>query len=127
MEAQRALREFVDEIECGAIVKNSSVTFDDYIDHFIEMREVSGEMTPMSLDTTKKRLKSISHLIGRLKLQEITPSALNSAYAALRKGNSVSGKKLTGHNSPKNTLDIYTHVNMDQQRQAMKEIQDAFE
>ena len=35
-------------------------------------------------------------------------------------------QKLAGHNNPKITLDIYTHVNMDQQRQAMETMQDIF-
>lgn len=95
-EAKAALREFVDEIESGTVVKRSDWRFDDYIDHFIELRRMVGDMTPASLDSTKKRLISISHLIGHLKLQEITPNVLNSAYIDLRNGNSVSGKKLKG-------------------------------
>ena len=35
-------------------------------------------------------------------------------------------QKLAGHNSPKITLDIYTHVNMDQQREAMEAMQGIF-
>ena len=55
-----------------------------------------GDMTPASLDCTKKRLLSVSHLIGHLKIQEITPTVLNTAYIDLLNGNSVSGKKLKG-------------------------------
>lgn len=95
-EAQKALREFVDEIENGTVLQRSSWTFNDYIDHFVELREASGELTAISLDATKKRLHSIGYLIGNLKLQEISPSVLNIAYIDLRKGKSKSGKKLSG-------------------------------
>lgn len=95
-EAQKALREFVDEIENGSVMQRSSWTFNDYIDHFVELREASGELTAISLDATKKRLHSIGYLIGNLKLQEITPIVLNTAYIDLRKGKSKSGKKLSG-------------------------------
>ena len=95
-EAQKALREFVDEIENGTVVKRSGWTFNDYIEHFIEVREASGELTAISLDATKKRLLSIAYLIGHLKMQEVTPFVLNTAYIDLRKGKSKSGKKLSG-------------------------------
>ena len=35
-------------------------------------------------------------------------------------------QKLAGHNNPKITLEIYTHVNMDQQRKAMEAMQGIF-
>ena len=95
-DAQKALRVFVDEIEGGTIVKRNSWTFNDYIDHFIELRKAAGEMTQISIDATEKRLKSIGHLLGHLKMQEITPGVLNSAYIDLRSGKSKSGKKLSG-------------------------------
>lgn len=95
-EAQKALREFIDELESGKIVKRSSINFNDYIDHFIEVQAASGELTAISLDAIEKRLCSIGYLIGHLRIQEITPGVLNSAYIDLRKGNSKSGKKLSG-------------------------------
>ena len=95
-EAQKALAEFVAEVQKGSVVQRSAWTFDDYIGHFIDLREASGELTPMSLDATKKRLMSIAHLIGHLRMQEITPAVLNTAYLDLRKGKSISGKKLSG-------------------------------
>ena len=95
-EAQKGLRDFIEEIENGSAVKRNGWTFNSYIEHFIELRQIAGDMTAISLDATMKRLKSISHLIGHLKMQEITPAVLNAAYASLRKGNSVSGKKLSG-------------------------------
>lgn len=95
-EAQRALRELVDEVEGGTVVKRNQWTFNDYAEHFIEVRRATGEYTDISLDTTRTRLKQIGHLIGHLKMQEVTPSVLSSAYIDLKNGKSKSGKKLSG-------------------------------
>ena len=35
-------------------------------------------------------------------------------------------QKLAGHNNPKITLDIYTHVNMKQQREAINTMNNVF-
>ena len=90
------MRDFIGEIESGDVVAKSPWTYEDYISHFIELRRLKGDMTPISLDATEKRLRSACHLLGHLKLQEITPAVLNDAYISLRNGNSVSGKKLSG-------------------------------
>ena len=95
-EAQKALRAFVGEVEGGTVVKRSQWTFNDYADHFIDVRRATGDFTDISLDTTRTRLKQIGHLIGHLKMQEVTPSVLSSAYIDMRNGKSKSGKKLSG-------------------------------
>ena len=95
-EAQKELAKFIDEIDSGSVAKRCTWIFDDYAEHYIGMRQLNGDMTAMSLDATKKRLASVSHLIGHVKIQEITPDVLSSVYIELRKGNSKSGKKLSG-------------------------------
>ena len=95
-EAQKALRELVDEVEGGTVVKRSQWIFKDYAEHFIEARRLTGEFTDISLDTTRTRLNQIGHLIGHLKMQEVTPSVLSAAYVDLKNGKSKSGKKLSG-------------------------------
>ena len=95
-EAQKALRELIDEIEGGTVIRKNQWTFKDYADHFIEVRRASGEYTDVSLSTTQTRLNQIGFLIGHLKMQEVTPSVLSSAYVDMRNGKSKSGKKLKG-------------------------------
>ena len=91
-EAQKALRELVDEVEGGTVIKRNQWTFNDYAEHFIEVRRATGEYTDISLDTTRTRLKQIGHLLGHLKMQEVTPSVLSSAYIDLKNGKSKIGR-----------------------------------
>ena len=95
-EAQKALRELVEEVESGTVIRRSQWTFNDYAEHFIEARRATGEYTDISLDTTRTRLKQIGYRIGHLKMQEVTPSVLAAAYIDLKNGKSKSGKKLSG-------------------------------
>ena len=95
-EAQKALREFVGEVEGKKVVVRTSWTFDEYAEHFCEMREASGDFADQTLYGSRKNLHQISHILGNMKIQSITPATLNAAYAQLRAGNSLSGKKLTG-------------------------------
>ena len=95
-EAKAALAKFMDELEKGEVVRRSTYTFDDYADHFIETRKASGEVAPGTIDRERDKLKSIGFLIGKMKLQEITPDVLEKAYVDLRSGKSRSGKQLSG-------------------------------
>jgi len=95
-EAQKALREFIEEIEHGKVVKKSAWTYNEYAQHYAEQREKAGELTPKALKSMKSDLAGLGFLIGHLKLQEITSECLESAYRDLRNGDSRSGRKLTG-------------------------------
>ena len=72
-QAQKALTEFVAEINGGVVVRRSAWTFKDYADHFCELREKSGDYAASTNDATRGRLRQISRHIGGLKMQEITP------------------------------------------------------
>ena len=54
-----------------------------------------GAFAPDTAISDDNRIKVICHLLGATKMQDITPMALERTYAALRKGNSPSGKKLS--------------------------------
>ena len=95
-EAQKALREFIEEIEHGKVVKKNTWTYNEYAQHYAEQREKAGELTPKALKSMKSDLAGLGFLIGHLKLQEITPECLESAYVDLKNGDSRSGRKLTG-------------------------------
>ena len=95
-EAQKALREFIEEIERGKVVKKSTWTYNEYAAHYAEQREKAGKLTPKALKSMKSDLAGLGFLIGHLKLQEITSECLESAYVDLRSGDSRSGRKLTG-------------------------------
>ncbi len=66
---------------------------------------------------------------GRLGVPETTLHKLRHSFLSITTQQGVHPsvmQKLSGHNSPKITLDIYTHVSMDQQRRAMEATQGIF-
>ena len=95
-EAEKALREFVDEIEHGKVVRKSSWTFNEYADHFMEIQESSGEFTAKTMKSKRGYLAGMGYLIGHMKLQEITPAVIEATHIDMRNGKSRSGRKLSG-------------------------------
>lgn len=95
-EAKEALAKFMDELERGEVVRKSTHTFNEYAEHFLKTREESGEVAQGTIDRERDKLGSIGYLIGEMKLQDITPAALEKAYLDLRSGKSKSGKQLSG-------------------------------
>lgn len=95
-EAEKALAAFVEEIEGGNVVKKSSWTYNEYAEHYMKLREVSGEFAAKTNRSTKTDLRGLGYLIGELKMQDITPRVLEAAAIDLKSGKSRSGRKLTG-------------------------------
>lgn len=84
------------QAEEGKIVKRSSYTFRQYAEHWMEVRTTSGKIAPTTLRRDRNKLKAVYHLIGQARLQDITSQELESAYARLLAGESISGKPLSG-------------------------------
>lgn len=95
-EAKAARRDFVAEIESGDVVRRSSWTFTTYAERFCEVREKSGELAPQTVYEDRAHARQISHLIGHIRLQDVTPTVLEQAYIDLRSGQSLSGRPLSG-------------------------------
>ena len=95
-QAQKALKEFNDEIDSGEIVVRSKWTFEDYAEHFLAARELSGEVSAGTIKRDRDKLSSIGFLIGKMKLQDVTPDVIEKALLDLRSGKSRSGKRLSG-------------------------------
>lgn len=95
-EAEKALREFVDEIENGTVVRKSSWTFNEYAEHFMNVQESSGEFTAKTMKSKRGYLAGIGFLIGHMKLQDITPAIIEQTHIDMRAGKTRSGRKLSG-------------------------------
>lgn len=95
-QAQKALAEFVAEINGGEVVRRSAWTFKDYADHFCELREKSGDYAASTNDATRGRLRQISRHIGGLKMQEITPAVMETVYLDMRNGKAARVRLLKG-------------------------------
>ena len=95
-QAQRALREFVAEIEGGNLVKRNGWTFNSYAKHYVDARVAAGEIQERTANSLRGTLKALGHRIGEMRLQEITPEVIEAAYIDLRNGESLSGRPLSG-------------------------------
>ena len=95
-DAQKALREFTDEIEAGRIIENNDWILEKYAEHYFNMREMSGNLSLGSIRRDRDRINSLCYLIGVVRLQRLTPMVLEQAYVDLRNGKSKSGKTLSG-------------------------------
>ena len=95
-EARKALQDFIEEIDSGEVVLKSTWTFEKYAEHFIGVRELSGEVAAGTIKREAEKLSSIGHLIGKMNLQDVTPDVIEKALIDLRSGKSKSGKRLSG-------------------------------
>ena len=95
-EAKRALHEFRDQLEGGEVVRRTSWTFNQYAEHYVDARVAAGEIQERTATTLRSTLRTLGYRIGGLKLQEITPTVLETAYSDLKSGKSPSGKCLSG-------------------------------
>ena len=94
-EAQQALRSFMAEIETSGFVQRSNITFAEYAEHFVDFRVANGEIQERTADNLRYSLNALGHLIGELRLQEITPRTIEEAFIGLRAGDTLSGKPLS--------------------------------
>ena len=64
-------------------MRRSAWTFKDYADHFCELREKSGDYAASTNAATRGRFRQISRHIGGLRMQEITPTVMETVYLVL--------------------------------------------
>lgn len=95
-EAQAALRAFIEEAEAGKTKPAKSYTVSEYIDAWSTQRAASGNYARRTIDNERAKLKNIERHIGRVKLAAVDVCMLESTYAKLRSGDSVSGRALSG-------------------------------
>lgn len=95
-EAKRELESFRASIENESIVEPSSWTFNEYAEHYVNARVAAGEIQERTTSTLRTTFRQLGYHIGGMKLQEITPMALEQAYMNLRNGKSISGRPLSG-------------------------------
>lgn len=97
-EAQKELRRFQGEAEEGLLVnaKHPKYTLEAYAKLYIDESEAAGVFAQNTANRCRSRIRSIAPLIGKARLGDVTPEMLSKAYADLRNGKSLSGKKLSG-------------------------------
>lgn len=95
-EAQQALREFTSDVETGKVTAKTKYTVEAYIDEFIDLRRSSGEYAYGTYRKDVSFLKCVKRLLGHSNIASVTPLMIENAYAAMRNGDSPSGKHLSG-------------------------------
>lgn len=95
-EAQAAMRAFIEEVEANQVQRKSGWTFQDYSEYYLGLRRARKEVAETTLERQAFQFLACSNHIGGLKLEEITPSILDEMYAAMMRGDTLSGRPSSG-------------------------------
>ncbi len=95
-QAKAALREFQDEVDAGHVQGRTDWTFEAYSKHYLEVREAKKEVAPTTLKRQECQFKAVWPHIGKVKLEQVTPSMLNEMYVAMMRGDTLSKKPSSG-------------------------------
>jgi len=71
-------------------------TFASYAEYFTKIKVAVGQISKQTADKNGNLLKMLSRHIGNLPLCSITAKDIERCYSALRKGDSPSGKEISG-------------------------------
>ena len=95
-QAKAALREFIAEIEDDKVRVRSGTTFAECVNDFMARRVASGNFTANTNETYANLLKAAVRHIGYAEVTTIEPKTLEEMYAAMRKGDTASGRPISG-------------------------------
>ena len=101
-EAQKALSEFISELERKEYSFSDYTTVKNYIEMWEERRKTQG-LSSRTLECESYKLKNVSLNIGNLYLKDLRPDHIEKLYYDLANGSSVSGRCL----KPKTIHDIH--------------------
>ena len=107
-QAKKALRDFIEEIEDDRVWKRTGTTFEECAADFMERRDLSGEFSQNTQLRYRRCFKAVSRHIGKAEVALITPEMIEGMYAAMRQGDTLSGKPSSGAylNQINKTLDL---------------------
>ena len=95
-QAKAALREFIAEIEDDKVRVRSGTTFAECVDDFMARRVASGNFTANTNETYANLLKAAVRHIGYAEVTTIEAKTLEEMYAAMRRGDTASGRPMSG-------------------------------
>ncbi|MFQ9178758.1 MAG: hypothetical protein ACLR3C_01785 [Eggerthella lenta] len=107
-QAKKALRDFIEEIEDDRVWRRTGTTFEECAADFMERRDLSGEFSQNTQLRYRRCFKAVSRHIGKAEIALITPEMIEDMYAAMRQGDTLSGKPSSGAylNQINKTLDL---------------------
>ena len=95
-QAKAAMREFIDELENNRARRRSGTTFQECAEDYMRRREEAGESSANTIDTYRRYFKAASLHLGHADVSAITAETLGEMYAAMRKGDTLSGRPASG-------------------------------
>lgn len=95
-EAKTALRDFIAELQEQDYTSSGkrSYTLQAYSDYFLDLRKAQGDVSQSTLDKNRYHYTKLNELIGKAKLDELTPSLMEDAFRKLH--TTCSGTYLKG-------------------------------
>ena len=95
-QASSALREFISDIEGGRAVARTGITLNEVCADFLAKRAASGEYTDNTMKNNRMALRAACRLLGHANVADIDAKMLQDAYAAMRAGDTASGRPASG-------------------------------
>lgn len=95
-EATKLLREFIAEIEGDKVTTRSGTPFEEECNRFCEERKASGNYSDNRIRRLATTLKAACMHIGQADFNRVASEMLNNMYAAMRAGDTLSGKPVGG-------------------------------
>ena len=95
-EATKAMREFIAELEADKVPPRRGLTFEQECERLCRERRANGGFSENRNRTFETALKAACRHIGKARFERVTPEMLNDMYAAMRAGDTLSGKPASG-------------------------------
>lgn len=99
--AQRAMREFMNDLDANASVDESRQSVEDYLTQWLQI--VKSDLRPTTHSGYSRDVRNICSKVGGIRLQELTPIQIETAYADLMASGGPSGRPL----NPKTIRNIH--------------------
>lgn len=95
-EAEARLAEMVGDIRANASVESSGMEFREFAAQWLEREKANATAAARTTEKYGTHINALNVVLGRARLQDLTPWDIEDAYAKLRSGDSPSGKRLSG-------------------------------
>lgn len=84
-QAQLRIEQIRREFESGKAVEADKVTFAEWVERYLVMREESGKYRHATLSLDRSRAKHLINGLGNARITDITPAVIDSLYSSMRK------------------------------------------
>ncbi len=95
-QAQKELREFINELESGIRTDTQNLTFGEFADNWFQEQVMAGDI---ELGTQRKldyQIRTLCKHIGNVRLLDLNAETITSLYILLKNGGSLKGGSLSG-------------------------------